>query len=162
MGRKDSTVNQTEILGQIRKLMSKTDIEYTDEQLEKLASLVVLLCKWNNALNLTAIREPDKIVVLHILDSAVISPLIKDKNNIADVGTGAGFPGLVLAILNPDKKFTLIDSIAKKLSFVRTAMTSLGLKNVTIINDRCENIVPEEKFECILSRAFAPLCKIVE
>lgn len=162
MGRKDSTVNQAEILGQIRNLMSKTDVEYTEEQLEKLATLVVLLCKWNTALNLTAIREPEKIVVLHILDSAVISPFIKEKNNIADVGTGAGFPGLVLAILNPEKKFTLIDSIAKKLSFVRTAMTTLGLKNATIINDRCENIVPEDKFECILSRAFAPLCKIVE
>ena len=80
MARKESTVNQTEILGQIRELMSKTDVEYTEEQLDKLAALVVLLCKWNNALNLTAIREPDKIVVLHILDSAVISPLIKDKN----------------------------------------------------------------------------------
>ncbi len=162
MGRKISTVNQSEILAQIKNLMSKTKIEYNDEQLEKLSMLVVLLCKWNNALNLTAIRDPDKIVVLHILDSAVMSPLIKDKNNIADVGTGAGFPGLVLAILNPDKNFTLIDSIAKKLSFVRTAMTTLGIKNVTIINKRCEEIEIEEKFECIVSRAFAPLCKIVE
>jgi len=162
MGKKETPVNQVEVFNQIRNLMSKTDVECNDEQLEKLAELVVLLCKWNHALNLTAIREPDKIVVLHILDSAVISPLIKDKNNIADVGTGAGFPGLVLAILNPDKKFTLIDSVAKKLSFVRTAMTTLGLNNVNIINDRCENIVLEDKFECILSRAFAPLCKIVE
>ena len=78
------------------------------------------------------------------------------------MGTGAGFPGLVLAILNPQIHFTLIDSIAKKLSFVRTAMVSLKLQNVTIINDRCENIKPENKFDCILSRAFAPLSKIVE
>ena len=143
--------------------MKKTEIECSEEQYDKLATLVELLAKWNNALNLTAIREIDKMVVLHILDSAVVSPLISDKGkNIADVGTGAGFPGLVLAILNPQKHFTLIDSVAKKLSFVRTAMVSLGLKNVTIINDRCENIKVEHKFDCILSRAFAPLCKIIE
>ena len=77
------------------------------DQFDKLATLVILLCKWNNALNLTAIRDPNDMVVLHILDSAVLSPLIKDKgNNIADVGTGAGFPGLVLAILNPEIQFT--------------------------------------------------------
>lgn len=155
--------NKSEILANIKNLMKKTEIECSEEQYDKLATLVELLAKWNNALNLTAIREIDKMVVLHILDSAVVSPLISDKGkNIADVGTGAGFPGLVLAILNPQKHFTLIDSVAKKLSFVRTAMVSLGLKNVTIINDRCENIKVEQKFDCILSRAFAPLCKIIE
>ena len=160
---KTQQANKSEILANIKNLMKKTEIECSEEQYDKLATLVELLAKWNNALNLTAIREIDKMVVLHILDSAVVSPLISDKGkNIADVGTGAGFPGLVLAILNPQKHFTLIDSVAKKLSFVRTAMVSLGLKNVTIINDRCENIKVEHKFDCILSRAFAPLCKIIE
>ena len=79
------------------------------------------------------------MVVLNILDSAVLSPLVENKGkNIADVGTGAGFPGLVLAILHPEINFTLIDLIAKKLSFVRTAMVSLNLKNVTLINDRAK------------------------
>lgn len=83
----------------------------------------MLLCKWNAALNLTAIRDPNDMVVLYILDSAVLSPLVENKGkNIADVGTGAGFPGLVLAILHPEIHFTLIDLIAKKLSFVRTSM----------------------------------------
>lgn len=160
---KTQQANKSEILANIKNLMKKTEIECSEEQYDKLATLVELLAKWNNALNLTAIREIDKMVVLHILDSAVVSPLISDKGkNIADVGTGAGFPGLVLAILNPQKHFTLIDSVAKKLSFVRTAMVSLELKNVTIINDRCENIKVEQKFDCILSRAFAPLCKIIE
>lgn len=160
---KTQQANKSEILANIKNLMKKTEIECSEEQYDKLSTLVELLAKWNNALNLTAIREIDKMVVLHILDSAVVSPLISDKGkNIADVGTGAGFPGLVLAILNPQKHFTLIDSVAKKLSFVRTAMVSLGLKNVTIINDRCENIKVEQKFDCILSRAFAPLCKIIE
>ena len=160
---KTQQANKSEILANIKNLMKKTEIECSEEQYDKLATLVELLAKWNNVLNLTAIREIDKMVVLHILDSAVVSPLISDKGkNIADVGTGAGFPGLVLAILNPQKHFTLIDSVAKKLSFVRTVMVSLGLKNVTIINDRCENIKVEQKFDCILSRAFAPLCKIIE
>ncbi len=163
MKSKPSVVDNSEILRKIESLISQTDISYSKDQLDKMASLVVLLEKWNKALNLTAIRDPMQMVVLHILDSAVVSPLIKDRgNNIADVGTGAGFPGLVLAILNPDKHFTLIDSVAKKLSFVRTAMVSLNLKNISIINDRCENIEPEIKFDCILSRAFAPLCKIID
>lgn len=144
----------------IKKLFAVTDISVTDEQINKMTTLVELLAKWNKSLNLTAIRNPDEMVVLHIMDSAVISPLLKG-NNIADVGTGPGFPGLVLAILNPEKKFTLIDSIAKKLSFVRTAMVTLRLENVTIINDRCEHIHPEEKFDCIVSRAFASLQQIV-
>ena len=161
--KKNNVADKELILLKIKKLMSEAKIDASEDQLEKLATLVILLCKWNNALNLTAIRDPNDMVVLHILDSAVLSPLIKDKgNNIADVGTGAGFPGLVLAILNPETKFTLIDSIAKKLSFVRTAMVSLNLKNVQIIIDRCENIEIENKFDCIVSRAFAPLCKIVE
>ena len=161
--KKNNVADKELILLKIKKLMSEAKIDASEDQLEKLATLVILLCKWNNALNLTAIRDPNDMVVLHILDSAVLSPLIKDKgNNIADVGTGAGFPGLVLAILNPETKFTLIESIAKKLSFVRTAMVSLNLKNVQIINDRFENIEIENKFDCIVSRAFAPLCKIVE
>lgn len=163
MRNKPSVVDKSEILHKIEYLISQTDISCSQEQLDKMATLVVLLEKWNKALNLTAIRDPMQMVLLHILDSAVVSPLIKNRgDNIADVGTGAGFPGLVLAILNPDKHFTLIDSIAKKLSFVRTAMVSLNLNNISIINDRCENIKLDKKFDCILSRAFAPLCKIIE
>ena len=112
---KTQQANKSEILANIKNLIKKTEIECSEEQYDKLATLVELLAKWNNALNLTAIREIDKMVVLHILDSAVVSPLISDKGkNIADVGTGAGFPGLVLAILNPQKHFTLIDSGKKE------------------------------------------------
>ncbi len=161
--KQNNLIDRNFIREKIETLIEKTDVEYTQENLDKLTELVILLDKWNKSLNLTAIRDPEKIVVLHIMDSAVISPLIKDKgDNIADVGTGAGFPGLVLAILNPDKKFTLIDSVAKKLSFVRTAIVSLKIENVSIINERCENIKLDKKFDCILSRAFAPLSKIAE
>ena len=128
-----------------------------------MATLVVLLEKWNKALNLTAIRDPMQMVVLHILDSAVVSPLIKDRgDNIADLGTGECIPVLLIDILTPEIHYTMIDSNSKKLSFVRTAMVSLNLNNISIINDRCENIKLDKKFDCILSRAFAPLCKIIE
>ena len=157
---KNQSIDRGEFESKLEQLFEQTDINCTKEQIEKLVILLELLCKWNASLNLTAIRDPKQMLILHIMDSAVISPLLCG-NNIADVGTGPGFPGLVLAILNPDKKFTLIDSIAKKLSFVRTVMVSLQLKNVTIINDRCENIKCEQKFDCIVSRAFAPLARFV-
>ena len=156
---KSNSIDRGEFENKLQQLLAQADIACSDEQIEKLVILLELLCKWNTSLNLTAIRDPKQI--LHIMDSAVISPLICGKN-IADVGTGPGFPGLVLAILNPEKHFTLIDSIAKKLSFVRTAMVSLQLKNITIINERCENIQCDEKFDCIVSRAFAPLARFVE
>ncbi len=153
-------VSQTYLEDKISSLMQKASLSFTDEQVSKLAKLVLLLIKWNKSLNLTAIKDPDDMVVLHIIDCAVISPLLLGKN-IADVGTGAGFPGLVIAILNEDKHFTLIDSVGKKLSFVRTAVVELGLKNVTIIHDRCENIQLETLCDCVVCRAFAPLKSIV-
>ncbi len=138
----------------------KAEIRNLDnDTIGRLLSLTALLMKWNQSLNLTAIRKESEILRLHIMDSASISPyLIGDS--IADVGTGAGFPGLVLAALNPERNFTLIDSVSKKLSFVRMAMVELGLKNVILINDRCEKI-QNLQFDCIVSRAFAPLERMV-
>ena len=159
----DDLLTEKEVVDYISNLMEKTDVKYNEMMIEKLAKLVLLLKKWNSSLNLTSLKTVKDFVVLHVIDSAVISPLL-DKNwkNIADVGTGAGFPGLVLAVLNPDINFTLIDSVSKKLSFVRNAKISLKLDNVNIINDRCEHLKPEKKFDCIVSRAFAPLSKIIE
>lgn len=141
-------------------LLQQTSVVYNNEQLKKLCDLVLLLSKWNKSLNLTAVKSEEEMVVRHILDCAVVSPYIEGEN-IADVGTGAGFPGLVLAILNRDKKFSLIDSVSKKTSFVQTACIELGLENVTVINGRCEDLRPEKCFDLIVSRAFAPLKKMV-
>lgn len=158
--RNTNTMTQGEIEIFIYNLISKTDVVFTNEQITKLSKLVLLLSQWSKALNLTAIKDIHDIIILHIIDSAVISPLLIGKS-IADVGTGAGFPGLVIAILNEDKQFTLIDSVAKKLSFVRTACVQLGIKNVNIINKRCEEIELDTPFDCIVSRAFAPLERMV-
>ncbi len=139
---------------------SECTVSLDEAKAQKLTELVMLLCKWNQALNLTAIRDPMEMVVLHILDSMSIEPYIFGKN-VADVGTGPGFPGLVLAILHPEIHFTLIDSIAKKISFVKNAVNTLKLENVTAVNGRCESISVDEPFVCIVSRAFAPLERIV-
>ena len=148
---------------QIKSLFLQTSIEVSDEQLDQLTCVIEMLNTWNAALNLTAIKSVDQMVVLHILDSAVVSPVINSVGKvktIADVGTGAGFPGVVLAILNPNLQFTLIDSVGKKLSFVRQVVTKLKLNNVELINKRCEEI-EHEPFDVIVSRAFAPIERMV-
>lgn len=129
------------------------------EKIDKLVKLIVLLNKWNKTFNLTALKNIDEQIVLHVIDSAVVAPLITG-NKIADVGTGAGFPGLVLAILLENQHFTLIDSIAKKTAFVKSTSIELGLNNVDVLTCRCESI-KDQNFDCIVCRAFASLNQIV-
>lgn len=147
-------------------LLEQAKISVSTEQLQQLTTIVEMLNHWNTALNLTAIKDPKQMVLLHIVDSAVLIPVlddvVKDHNvtHVADVGTGAGFPGLVLAIMRPDLHFTLIDSVGKKLSFVRQVVAKLNLTNVEMINRRCEEI-DDHCFDCIVSRAFAPIKRMV-
>ncbi|PIQ39117.1 MAG: 16S rRNA (guanine(527)-N(7))-methyltransferase RsmG [Thalassolituus sp. CG17_big_fil_post_rev_8_21_14_2_50_53_8] len=132
-------------------------IALTAEQLSALRAYLDLLQKWNKAYNLTAIREPERMVALHLLDSLAVHPFVQEADNIADVGTGPGLPGIVLAIMNPHKTFTLLDSNGKKTRFLFQARTALGLDNVTIVNDRVEAYHPPRPFDMIVSRAFASL-----
>ncbi|UXD89226.1 16S rRNA (guanine(527)-N(7))-methyltransferase RsmG [Thalassolituus hydrocarboniclasticus] len=132
-------------------------IALTAEQLSALRAYLDLLQKWNKAYNLTAIREPERMVALHLLDSLAVHPFVQEAGNIADVGTGPGLPGIVLAIMNPHKTFTLLDSNGKKTRFLFQARTALGLDNVTIVNDRVEAYHPPRPFDMIVSRAFASL-----
>ena len=141
---------------QLDALLAQTDILITNKQTSQLVQLVELLVKWNKAYNLTSVREPSQMLVKHIMDSIVVSPHLQG-NSFIDVGTGPGLPGLPLAILNPDKKFVLLDSLGKRLRFIRQAILSLGLKNVEIVQSRVEEYLPEEGFDCVLSRAFASL-----
>lgn len=148
----------------LQDLLSQSAVNFTPQQLTQLTTLIEMLNTWNAALNLTSIKEVKQMVLLHIVDSAVLVPVLRNLSipvhTIADVGTGAGFPGLVLAILCPDWQFTLIDSVGKKLSFVRQVVSKLQLNNVELINKRCEDI-KHEPFDCIVSRAFAPLERMV-
>ncbi len=142
--------------------LNEANIACDDNKADKLVLLIMLLNQWNDKINLTSVRDPFDQVVLHIFDSAVVSSLLpQNAEEIADAGTGAGFPGLVLAVLNPDRKFYLIDSASKKTAFVRQAVIKMALDNVVVINKRIENIT-EKFFDCVVVRAFASLGKICD
>jgi len=145
-----------DLLEQLRIMIGKTELDVSDIQKKQLVQLVELLNKWNKAYNLTSVRDPKQMLVKHIMDSIVVSPHLQGDRFI-DVGTGPGLPGLPLAILNPDKQFVLLDSLGKRLRFIRQALLELGLKNVTTVQSRVEEYQPEEKFDVVLSRAFASL-----
>ncbi|MGB5445681.1 MAG: 16S rRNA (guanine(527)-N(7))-methyltransferase RsmG [Psychromonas sp.] len=140
----------------LQQLLDQTDLEITELQKQQLVKLVELLNKWNKAYNLTSVRDPEQMLVKHIMDSIVVSPHLIGQRFI-DVGTGPGLPGLPLAILNPDKQFVLLDSLGKRLRFIRQAILELGLKNVTAVQSRVEEYQPQDKFDVVLSRAFASL-----
>ena len=140
----------------LKTLLKPTALSVTDNQKEQLVKLVLLLHKWNKAYNLTSIRDPMEMLVKHILDSLVVSPYLQGRSFI-DVGTGPGLPGLPLAIINPDKQFVLLDSLGKRISFIRNALRELELTNVTPVLSRVEEYQPDHLFDGVLSRAFASL-----
>lgn len=115
-----------------------------------------LLERWNRAYNLTAVRDPEQMVPRHLLDSLAVLPWVT-RGPVLDLGTGAGLPGIPLAIARPKLGFTLIDSNGKKTRFVRQAVLELGLENVEVIQARLEAYQPEHKFATIVARALAPL-----
>jgi 16S rRNA (guanine527-N7)-methyltransferase len=129
---------------------------------ESLSEYVSLLEKWNRAINLTAIRSSDEVAVKHILDSLSIAPLIaKQEKQILDVGSGAGFPGVPLALSFANKNFSLLDSNGKKTAFLLEAKRVLALKNMSVINSRVEAYRSEAGFDIITCRAFSSMNEIV-
>ncbi|MDX1498430.1 MAG: 16S rRNA (guanine(527)-N(7))-methyltransferase RsmG [Woeseiaceae bacterium] len=126
----------------------------------RLAGLVDELVRWNAKVNLTAIRDPVAMIEGHLLDSLAVRPLLEGRS-IADVGTGAGFPGLPLAIAEPDRRFTLIDGTAKKIAFVRHAAGLLGLGNVEAVQTRTEDYAPGQGFDTVIARAVGTLDRLV-
>lgn len=122
----------------------------------KLAEYLRLLDKWNQTWNLTAVRDPLAMVARHVLDSLSIRPWVVGPD-IADVGTGAGLPGVPLAIAEPTGHFVLIDSAAKRTRFVTQAAATLGLTNVTVVRSRAQDYHPDSAFDTVISRAFASL-----
>ncbi len=137
------------------------DISIDDQQVTQLLAFVQLLEKWNKAYNLTAIRNKEAMIGLHILDSLAVAPYVQGPR-IIDIGTGAGLPGIPLAIYYPSMHFTLLDSNAKKTRFVQQAILELGLKNVTVCHIRVEQYQPEFNFDTVITRAFASLPDIIE
>lgn len=132
-----------------------------DDAAAKFETLLAELGKWNRRVNLTAIREPEKMITAHLLDSLVARPLLQG-NTVLDIGTGAGFPGLPLAIAEPSREFTLLDSNNKKILFVRHVAGLLGLGNVHAVQKRAEDYAPGQRFDTVIARALATLPKLAE
>ena len=136
--------------------MEAMNIAYSAKQLTRLLEFLGLLQKWNRVYNLTSIDSPVERVRLHLLDSLAVLPYLQGIS-VLDVGTGAGLPGLPLALFSPDREFTLLDSNAKKTRFVRQAAIELGLANVNVIHERIESFRTSNGFDSILARAFTNL-----
>jgi 16S rRNA (guanine527-N7)-methyltransferase len=131
-----------------------------EQQQSQLLRLSAELLRWNKAYNLTAITDPQAVLTHHLLDSLAVAPDLAGTT-VADVGTGAGFPGLPLAIAQPHRQFTLIDTVDKKLRFIDHAVRELGLANVQTRHARVETLVPGKAFDTVIARAFAPLPKML-
>ncbi len=135
-------------------------LDNDENKLELLLKFIALIAKWNKAYNLTAVRDPEAMVSLHLLDSLAVCPHLHGARLI-DIGTGAGLPGIPLAIYQPDKEFVLLDSNAKKTRFVQQAILELGLKNVSVLHSRVEDYQPAALFDTVLCRAFANMQTIL-
>ena len=135
-------------------------ISLSDEQAAQLLRLLDELDEWNQLMNLTAIRDRAQQITKHLLDSLSIQPYLRGTR-IVDVGTGAGFPGLPLALVNPDRHFTLLDSTAKKLKFIDHVAQQLGMSNVHTVHTRAEDFDPKERFDVVMSRAVGPVVKFM-
>ncbi len=140
--------------------ITQLGVDVAAEEQQKLLDYLALLQKWNKVYNLTAIREPQQMVSNHLLDSLAVLPHLWPKRWL-DVGCGAGLPGVVLAIARPEWSFTLLDSNSKKTSFVQQACIELGLRNVEVRCGRIEDWQVAEKFDGIISRAFAETAEFV-
>lgn len=141
-------------------------VRFSVEQIEQFYKYMNLLIEWNEKMNLTAITEPKEIILKHFIDSITILKYIDDNSKLVDVGTGAGFPGVPLSIMNPTLKITLVDSLNKRLIFLQEVVKELNLKNIEIVHARAEefgqNKNCREKFDIATSRAVANLATLSE
>ena len=138
---------------QLEKGMQILGFENIPQIISKLLIYKELLIKWNNSFNLTSVKNTE-IVTHHFLDCLAVIPFIK-SSTLLDVGTGAGLPGIVIAIVNPDIKVSLIDKVGKKITFIKRVIAELEIKNIETYHDRVELLTSEEKYDGIISRAFS-------
>ena len=150
----------------IKENMSKIEIELNNEQIEQFFKYMNLLIEWNKKINLTAIIEPKEIIIKHFVDCGTIFKYIEEKDNIIDVGTGAGFPGIPIKILNNKINITLVDSLNKRINFLNEVVNELELNNVNVIHGRAEDLAQNkeyrEKYDKAISRAVANLSTLSE
>ncbi|MFP9227697.1 16S rRNA (guanine(527)-N(7))-methyltransferase RsmG [Pectobacterium cacticida] len=141
-------------------LLDTAGIVVSDKQKTLLIQYVEMLHKWNKAYNLTSVRDPQQMLVRHIMDSIVVGPHLNGQRFI-DVGTGPGLPGIPLAIIRPESHFTLLDSLGKRVRFLRQVQHELQIENIVPVQSRVEAFPAEPPFDGVLSRAFASLQDMV-
>ena len=141
---------------QLKSYLAEMNMSATELQQKQLIGFVEMLNKWNKAYNLTSVRDPEQMLIRHVMDSLTVSPYLEGQRFI-DVGTGPGLPGIPLAIMNPDKQFVLLDSLGKRIRFQKQVQFELKINNITSIESRVEAYNPDIKFDGVLSRAFASI-----
>lgn len=159
-------MNFAEFSDKIRKKSKKIDLNLSDEMIEKLYLYMNLILEWNKKINLTAIVDPDDMIDKHFIDSLTTAKYIKDSDKVIDMGTGAGFPGIPLAIVKNNSEFLLADSLNKRINFLKIVIEELKLNNVQLIHARAEELGKNknfrEKFDISVSRAVANLSVLLE
>lgn len=147
-------------------LGNQINIVFKEEQIRKFYTYMNLLIEWNNKINLTAITEPNEIIIKHFIDSLTILKYFEDKETVIDVGTGAGFPGIPIKIMKENVKVTLLDSLNKRINFLNEVIEQLELENIETIHSRIEdfgrNKKNRERFDIVTSRAVANLTTLSE
>ncbi len=136
-------------------------IDLTDAQVGQLTAHLDLLDEWGARMNLTAIRDRPSQITKHLLDSLSVRPFLRGER-IADIGSGAGFPGIPLAVVEPGRRFTLVESTGKKCRFLEHVRDALGLANVEVVQARAEAFKPAERFDTVLARAVASVAELVK
>ncbi len=151
--------DRSNLEGLLRKGLADAEISLSADFAKQITDFILELTKWNKSYNLTAVRDPLQMVPLHILDSMALYPFIEDgMQDILDVGSGGGLPGIPLAMAFPEKKFTLLDSNGKKTRFLNHVKMKLKLDNVEVVQSRVEDHV--DQFDLVMCRAFASLVDI--
>ena len=148
------------MINTLSSLLHRAGISLSDQQKHQLVSYVGMLDKWNKAYNLTSVRDPQQMLIRHIMDSIVVAPYLEGQKFI-DVGTGPGLPGIPLSIVCPQAHFTLLDSLGKRVRFLRQVQHELKLENITPVQSRVEAFTDEPRFDGVISRAFASLQDMV-
>ncbi|WP_421507647.1 16S rRNA (guanine(527)-N(7))-methyltransferase RsmG [Erwinia rhapontici] len=148
------------MINKLSVLLKSAGISLSDQQKQQLVGYVEMLHKWNKAYNLTSVRDPEQMLVRHILDSIVVEPHLSGDRFI-DVGTGPGLPGIPLAIVRPQSHFTLLDSLGKRVRFLKQVQHELKLENISPVQSRVEDFPAEPPFDGVISRAFASLTDMV-
>lgn len=150
----------------MKQKLKQIKIQLTEFQIEQFYKYMNLLIEWNSRINLTAIVKPEEIILKHFIDSITISKYLERKKNIIDIGTGAGFPGIPLKIVNPDIRVTLLDSLNKRINFLNEIISQLQLENIETIHGRAEefgkNSKYREKYDIATSRAVSNLSTLSE